>query len=151
MKGTLIRTIILLTLLLTGYYFVVLRPQPNNSALAIHHATLLQNRLYLVELTRLDETSPNFDPDRTNLVGLLRETNRAGLEQIQSDTSTNNADLLNESSEVYNKQTILLDKVFETKSYEEGVEILTSTESAELLTEQTNLILKLEFLLQRSD
>ncbi len=53
--------------------------------------------------------------------------------------------LLSETKKIYEEQESLLERVFETKTYEEGVEILKSDQTVGLLTRHTNLILEYKF------
>jgi len=166
MKDTLVKTFVFLILLLAGYYFLFLGPKlafPSKllqaeERLAQHHSNLLQNRLSFVELTRLDPNSTGFNLEKSNLVLIVKKTNEEGLNalekqselpKIDNDINSRYESLLGETRTVYEDQEKLLEKVFATDSYQEGVEILYSEEAIELLTRQTNLILEYDFLLSR--
>ena len=111
-----------------------------------------------MELTKLDSNSPGFDLEKSNLVTIVKKTNEEGLKalsgqselpKIDNDLNNRYKSLLEETKTVYEDQEKLLEKVFATDSYEEGIEILYSEEAIELLTRQTNLILEYDFLLSR--
>ena len=160
------RTVLLLLLLSLGYVFLILRPKINlaNKALeaekivAEHHSNLLQNRLAYVQLSKLDSESPSFDHEKSELIATIKKTNKEGLKNIEEEheipelnENINNDydELLQTTQEVLEKQNNLLNKVFQTSSFEQGTIILKSNEAIEILTEQTNLILKYEFLLSK--
>jgi hypothetical protein len=166
MKGTLVKTLIFFILLLAGYYFLFLGPKlafPSKllqaeERLAQHHFKLLQNRLSFVELTRLDPNSAGFSLEKSNLVLIVNKTNEEGLNDLENppklpevnkELSDRYQELLNETRKIYENQNKLLEKVFDTDSYEVGVEILKSDESIKLLTRQTNLILEFEYWLSQ--
>ncbi len=137
----LVKTLILVAAISGIYYFFFLKPSIKaQKELAQNHANLVQNRLAYVELTRLDPKSASFDIEKSNLVAKLKETNKKGLE----DSSTSLA-----TRQIYERQNKLLEKVFATKSYQEGVSVLKSQEAVSLLTDQTNLILEMEFQLEK--
>jgi hypothetical protein len=81
-------------------------------------------------LAKLDSKNPSFDIQKSNLVGIIKETNRKGLEKPINA----------EEKRFFEKQNEILTKVFATNSYEEGVAILKSDESIKLLSDQANLI-----------
>jgi hypothetical protein len=166
MKGTLVKTFVLLILLLAGYYFLFLGPKlafPNKllqteERLAKHHSSLLQNRLSFVELTKLDPNSASFNLEKSSLVATVKETNEEGLNalkkqselpKIDNDLNSRYESLLEETRSVYEDQERLLEKVFATDSYQAGVGILKSDESIKILTKQTNLILEYDFWLKK--
>ncbi|MCH8748462.1 hypothetical protein IH781_01800 [Patescibacteria group bacterium] len=86
------KTIFLAAILLVGYYFGWLRPQlalpkaliEAQTQLAQHHAMLLQNRLALTELTRLDSTSANVHQEKGKLLATLERTNDEGLNALNN-------------------------------------------------------------------
>ena len=119
-----------------------------------HAFNLTQNRLSFVQLTRLNPKSASFDFEKSDLVGTLQKTIKEGLEAFEAKRETPSIDpklserfpaLLEETKEIYKRQDGLLKRVFETKSYGEGVAIMKSSEAIELLTKQTNLILEYQF------
>lgn len=126
----LIKTLIFLAVLSIGYYLFGLQAKSKEVELSKRYFNLVQNRTVYVGLTKLNPKDINFDWNKSNLVGILRETNKNGLEIAKSD----------KEKEIYIRQKSLLDKVFATKSYEEGVAILKSKDSVTLLTDQTKLI-----------
>ncbi len=97
---------------------------------SIHYANMVKNKLAYVNLAKLDSKSPGFDTEKTNLVGIIKETNKDGLEKP----------LDNKEKEIFTRQNTILNKVFATKSYEDGVVILKSQESVANLADQTKLI-----------
>lgn len=160
------RTVLLLILFLASYYLLILRPQltlPNKllkaeRQLSRHRSTLLQNRLALVELTRLDPDSAGFNLEKSSLVATVQETNKEGLEALTKPTAIPEVDkklsgryqeLLSETRGIYEEQGEFLKRVFATDSYKEGVEILRSDGAISILTDQTNLILEFEYYLNR--
>ena len=149
--------------LLLGYYLLVLQPRlllPNKlsqtqNELAKHHTSLLQNKIAFVHLAKLNSSSGNFDFDKTNLVGLIQESNRAGLEnaskvdandlpEVISKLTNRYPDLLLETTKLYEDQQKLLERIFATDSYEAGMQVIKSDESVNLLLVQTKLILEFE-------
>jgi len=161
--------ILAITLLLFGtYYLFFLRPKlelasnllNSEKILARHHTNLLQNRLSYIELTRLDPKRANFNLEKSSLVGTLQKTNEEGLKNINEDKEIAKIDgklterfpaLLAETKKIYEDQESLLEKVFATKSYAEGIVILKSEEAINLLTRQTNLILEYQFWLEKME
>ena len=124
------------------YYFLFLKPKIErqekitSAAAEINIGLLLlvQNRIAYIELTRLDADSVNFNAEKSALVATLKKTNREGLDNPEID---------DKAKEIFQRQDKLLERVFATKSFEEGAAILKSEEGLELLTDQTNLILHL--------
>ena len=165
MKGFILKIFVLLALLLSVFYFFFLRPKYNQNklegaqnTLSLHHSNLLQNRLSFIELTKLDSNSATYNFDKLNLIGILQESNQKGLKDlgdhfeipdIDKELSERSSGLMIETRDAYEKQNILLEKVFATTSYEEGIKILRSGESVSILTDQTNLLLELEYYLTR--
>ena len=161
-----VKILILLGLFLIGYYFLILGPRLAMSEKAAqlekkisqHYFNLLQNRLTFVELTRLDPDSAAFNLEKSNLVGTLEKTKKEGLELVKKENNIPKVDnklsnefplLLTDTENFYKEQEELLKKVFETKSYEKGVEILKTDDAIKLLTKQTNLILKYQYWLEK--
>lgn len=155
---------ILTTLLITAvlfslYYVFFLKPDQERlndlieaeKILTLHKTNLTQNRLSYVALTKLDPGSLNFDPERSELVLTLRNTGKDGLQLIKDWNTLPRVErklnerfplLLDSTENVYRNQDKLLEKVFATSSYEDGLDILKSTEAIILLTQQSNLILE---------
>lgn len=132
--SVLIKTIIFLAILSTGYYFFARAEIQKEKNISSHWANLVKNKLSYVGLAKLDSKDPGFDIEKSNLIGIIKETNKIGLEKP----------LNNKEKDIFIRQNAILDKVFATKSYEEGVSILKSKESVNLLSDQTNLIQELE-------
>lgn len=157
-----LKILVFVLLLFGSYYLFILKPSlelPNKllkaeKTISEHSSTLTQNRLSFVELTRLDPNSANFSIEKSNVISKLKETNKEGLDLIQKQGSIPEIDeeltkrfsiLLSETKKIYEEQENLLERVFETKTYEEGVEILKSDQAVGLLTRHTNLILEYKF------
>lgn len=162
----LIKTLLFSALLFLSYYLFFLKPQIKikneilyaKKILSLHKNTLAQNRLSYIALTRLDPKDPNFENQKSKVVETLRKTNQEGIKVVENPDQPPNpkiippqdfSSLLSETKRIYEDQNKLLEKVFATKSYEEGVAIIKSPEGIEILTRQTNLILKYEFYLRR--
>ena len=126
-----IKILFVLGLLSAGYYFGYLLPhQAKNREVSIHHSNLVQNRTAYVGLAKLNSQDPSFDSQKSNLIDIIRVTNSKGLEKP----------LNNEEKRIFEKQNEILVRVFATKSYEEGVVILKSNESLQLLIDEAELI-----------
>lgn len=126
-----LKVVLILAVISAGYYFAYLSPHQIKIKLASeHYSNLVQNRTAYVSLAKLDSSSPDFDIQRSNLIGIIRETNKKGL----------NDPINNEEKLLLEKQNDILSRVFATSSYEEGVVILKSEESVQLLKEQAELI-----------
>jgi hypothetical protein len=166
MRQFLLRFIFLFIIVLTSYYFLFLVPKIKlpkilseaEDILGNHHYNLLQNRLALVELTKFDPNTDNLNLKTSSLVETIQKTNEEGLRELEKDNQLSKIDpeldkrfpqLLIETKEVYQKQNIILEKIFNTDSFEAGIEIIRSKESVENLTKQTNLILEYEFWLKK--
>lgn len=158
----LFKVLIIASLIFIGYYFILLKPkidQPQKLAktqtiLSSHKNSLIQNKVSFVELSKLNPNSPGFEYEKKELVETLKvsiENGKASIENpeklpdINKGLSERHPGLLEETKQVYLDQEQLLKKVFATKSFEEGVEIMRSDESIRLLTKQTNLILEYDF------
>ena len=159
--------ILAVTLLLFGsYYLFFLRPKLElaNSLLQAEKTlggqmfNLTQNRVAYVELTRLEPKGENFNLEKSNLVGTLQKTIKEGrdllagevkIPKINPELTERFPTLLEETKAFYERQDDFLKKVFQTKSYPEGVVLMKSQEAVDLLTKQTNLILEYQFWLGR--
>lgn len=129
--GFAIKILVFLTIVSGSYYFLYLKPQQEKNKLnSVHYSNLVQNRSAYINLAKLDEKNPDFDTQRLNLTGIIRETNAKGLENP----------LTAEEKRVLEKQAEILAKVFATKSYQEGLAILKSEESLKLLADEAKLI-----------
>jgi len=165
----LILKILFFTLLLSaGYYIFLLKPKLElpeklltvEKTLIIHQSILTQNRLAYAELTKLDPENASFTSDSTNLVQTLEATQKDGLKtlseknnipEINSLTKSEFEELLNETETIYIGQEELMKEVLATEKYKDAISILKSKEGVNLLTRQTNLILKYQFWLEKID
>lgn len=129
-----IKSLIILALLSTAYFFYARAEVSKEKNISIHYSNLVKNKLAYINLAKLDPKKPGFDIEKSNLIGIIQETNRIGLEKPLNDRE----------KEIFTRQNAILEKVFATKSYQEGVIVLKSTESVLLLTDQTKLISELE-------
>ncbi len=125
-----LKALFLFLLLIGGYYFFSKVQIAKERVLTIHYSNLVQNKISYLNLAKLNPKDPSFDMQKSNLVGIIKETNKRGLEKPLSD----------KEKEIFERQNKILEKVFATKSYEEGVTILKSPESVKLLVDQTELI-----------
>lgn len=159
--------VVLTSFILFSVYFIAfLRPNVIKNQnisqtvqiLTHHKNTLTQNRIAFLNLARLNTNSVNFDGERSSLVNSLKETNSKGISDtevkntianINGELSKRFPELLMDTRSVYEEQTAILDKVFATKTFDEGVEILRSSEAVDLLTRQTNLILEYEWWIEK--
>lgn len=126
-----LKVLAILVLVLAGYYFGYLKPhQETVKKIASHYSNLVKNRTAYVDLAKLDPEDSNFDVQKSNLISIIKETNTKGLEKPLNDTE----------KDIFVKQNALLEKVFATGSYNDGVVILKSEESIKLLTDEADLI-----------
>lgn len=126
---------IILAVISVGYYFGYLKPhQAKVREASIHYSNLIQNRTAYINLAKLNSDDPSFDTQRSNLIDIIKETNAKGLKEPLNDTE----------KQIFERQNNLLEKVFATKSYEEGVEILKSDESIKLLKDMSDLLAELQ-------
>ncbi len=132
------KSLVILMLLSTAYFFYIRSEASKEKNISVHYANLIKNKLSYVSLAKLNPDKPGFDSEKSNLVEIIKETNKIGLEKPFND----------KEKEIFTRQKVILEKVFATKSYEEGVTILKSMESVTLLTEQTKLIEELSPLLR---
>lgn len=102
--------------------------------ITFHYYNLVQNKIAYVNLAKLDPKNPSFDSQKSSLIEIIKKTNKDDLENP----------INNREKEILVRQNSILQKVFATKSYEEGLEILRSPESIANLTDQTKLIEDLE-------
>ncbi len=163
LKG-LIKVLIIFTLFASSYYLFFLRPSIENqkriseikNELEKHTNYLVQNRIAYLQLTKLSPKSRHFQEEVTSLIDILQKTQKQGIEFIEQKSSPLEinskyeiSNILKQTKDFYNEQEKLMKKALSTMSYKEGLEILKSDESLELLTKQTNLILEYEFLLNK--
>lgn len=162
----LVKILAITLLLFGGYYLFFLRPklELTNSLIQAEKTlggqmfNLTQNRVAYLELTHLEPKGGNFNLEKSNLVGTLQKTIKEGRDSLAGGVKIPNIDpklterfptLLEETKTFYERQDKLLKKVFETKSYPEGVALMKSQEAVDLLTKQTNLILESQFWLDK--
>lgn len=138
-KGSLTKIFVFLILLTFGYYFFSRFFIEKEKSLFFHYSNLLQNKIAYVSITKLNPKDPAFDIQKENVIGIIKETNKKGLENP----------INNREKEIFIRQQAILTKVYATKSYEEGVAILKSPESVANLTDQTKLIQELNSRIQK--
>jgi len=165
---TLIKIISILGLLYYIYFFAIIKPRIEHRRLVnqakliltIQKESLVQNKLLYVELAKSDSNSANFVNDKSDLVGNINKSTIEGLNNlskypqipdINTELVKEYPKILIETRRIYEEQEKLLNKVFATKSFEEGVKILKSDEAVDLLTKQTNLILEYQFWIENTD
>lgn len=130
-----LKVVAILAVISVGYYFGYLKPyQAKVREASIHYSNLIQNRTAYINLAKLDPDDPSFDIQKSNLIDIIKETNTKGLKEPLNDTE----------KQVFEKQNNLLERVFATKSYEDGVEILKSDESIKLLKDMSGLLAELQ-------
>lgn len=138
------------------YYLLILAPvlkqsqnlRETKKVLQLHHINLVQNRLSYVELARLNWNSANFQSETSDLVETIQDTQARGAElaaEYPSVPDIGGLDidylrLISDTSELFGNQAILLEQITQTESYDEGLEIVKSQESVDLLMKQTKLI-----------
>ncbi|KKQ81648.1 MAG: hypothetical protein UT06_C0057G0005 [Candidatus Woesebacteria bacterium GW2011_GWA1_38_8] len=106
----------------------------------------------------LISNSANFNAEKVSAVNTLKTTREKGLSDIENYKVIPNVNkelynrlpyLLSDLKRVYEEQNEILDKVYTTKSYDEGLTILKSEKAVKLLTMQTNLILEYEYWIEK--
>jgi hypothetical protein len=124
------------------------------NVLSSYRNNLTQNKISFIGLSKLNPNSSGFEYEKNELVESLQTSidkggktseNPEKLPNINIELSERYPGLLEETNKVYQDQESLLEKVFATKSFEEGIEIMRSEESVQLLIKQTNLILEYDF------
>lgn len=167
MKSFIPRILLFLLLILLGYYFFFLKPQlilpqtlfKAKISFTLHRTNLLQNRLALIELARLNPNNPNRDQERTQLLSQLQTANQQGLINIKSQPATKNlpefsqalAHLLTHHQTLLQDQQTLADQLTQIDSFSAQLELLESPNTITLLTDQTNLILEYDHWLKKID
>ncbi len=88
------------------------------------------------------------------MVAIVEQTGRQGLEVIEkartgSKTTTKLVPkwqgMLGVGEDIYQRQREMLDKLYGQKTFADGMKVLRSPEAVGLVTDQTNLILELEY------
>ncbi len=130
LSGVIIKTLILLIIFAAGYYFFGKIEAQKKKDASLHYSNLVKNKLAYVSLARLNPKNDGFDIEKSNLIGIIKDTNKT---ELKNPINAKEKGILT-------RQNTILEKVFATKSYEEGVFILKSEESVALLTDQTKLI-----------
>lgn len=164
-KNILIKTILISFLFILTYYFLVLLPskirsknlQEAQKEVSLHYINLLQNRLAYTELIKLDSDSPNFNLEKTELVNQIKNTNDKGQKKlkengkvfISSNLQKKYEAILQNTEDFFKDQENILNEVFATDSFTEGIDILKSGQSIEILTRQTNIILEFQWFLNQ--
>ncbi len=163
---TLLQTLFISAILFSGYYFLYLKPNiqlaknisQTETILTLHKNTLTQNRIAFVGLTHLNPDSPIFSLDTSNLLAILQNTENEGLDQINSHQylpktnildSNSYSELLKKTENIYTSQQNLVGQIKTTKTYKEGLEILKSQDSINLLTNETKVILEYQYYIDK--
>jgi len=159
---TLVQILLISLVLFLTYYFFYLKPKIESAKnraetrkiLSLQEDNLIQNRLAFVELTKLDPKSSILNLNSSDIMQTLERTHKTGLDLIKNEssipknttiTNDNYNALTSKSESIFNDQKKILYDVINTKSYKDGVAILKSKESIDLLTRQTNLILEYQY------
>jgi hypothetical protein len=172
----LIKIIFLLFLFLFFYYVLFLNADSKFSDTLIESEKYLnkqknylsQSRIALVEMIKMDPDSKNFVLDKRNSLKTIKEINEKALEEadnkfdLQNTTSFPNeySDFINKELKTElnnlsekNKNFLLEQKDFlselEAVNFPDQTEFLKSDRSIKFLTDQTNLILEYDFLLEK--
>lgn len=142
MLSSITKIIGFLAIFLLGYYFFFLKPQAEVAAkiktFSKYHSNLVQNRLAYIELTKLNPKDPNAQFQKNGLLSKINETQKEGLSFDDSKIH-----------QIYERQTKIIEELKTQKTFKEGVTLLKGLESVSNLADQTNLILELEFQLER--
>lgn len=156
-------TLILLLVLVAGYYFIHLKPQiadmrnarEASKILAEYEHILVQNRLALVELTRVDPNLPGASLQAAGLISKIEGTidsasdilaNPYELSFVKNDElSARYPQIIEEVKNNLQGQKTLIEELKGAQSYSEGIEVLTSNTTISLITRLTNLILEIQF------
>ena len=161
-----LKTLFISLAIFSTYYYFFLKPNielaqirsETIKILSLHKDTLIQNRIAYITLTQLDPDSANFNAEKVSAVNTLKTTREKGLSDIENNKVIPNVNkelynrlpyLLSDLKRVYEEQNEILDKVYTTKSYDEGLTILKSEKAVKLLTMQTNLILEYEYWIEK--
>lgn len=132
--STIVKILFFLVLIIAGYYFFSKLLITKEKDLAFHYSNLVQNKIAYINLAKINPKDPSFGIQKSNLIGIVKETNKKGLENPINSSE----------KEIFTRQNVILEKVYSTKSYEEGISILKSPESVKLLSDQTVLIEELK-------
>jgi hypothetical protein len=158
----LFKVLVITIFIFTGYYFLFLKPKTEmpqkivdtKNILSSYRNSLTENKISFIELSKLNPNSASFEYEKNELVEIIKASIENGkqtsenpniIPQVNSKLSERYPGLLEETNEVYLDQEHLLKQVFATNSFEEGVEIMRSDKSVQILTKQTNLILEYDY------
>ncbi len=139
-----LKTLLLLGIVLLFYFIFIFIPtskrtsQKNNLTKA--YFNLVQNRTALVNLAKLDPNSPTLNEDKSQSLSMLDETIKTGLENLPKLESN----VQEEYKRIFEEQKSVLSALKQKKSFEEGISLLKSDKVIRLLTDEANLILKLQ-------
>lgn len=140
--NNLLRVVVLLLILIGAYYIFFLIPKVQAAAkvktFTEYHSNLVQNRISYVDLTKLKPNDSNVQSQKNALLLKISETQKQGVNFTDKRVK-----------DIYERQSRLIEKLKNSKTFEEGINLLKGQESVVLLTDQTNLILELEFQLER--
>lgn len=117
------------------------------------HLYLLQNRLSLTELARLNEKSKDFNGNSTYLILTVKETNNKALESLRKKPNFDKSiDELFSRTELFLKnQQQLINDLQKEESFPKKMSLLKSKHSIALLTDEGNLILAYNFWIDKLD
>ena len=87
-----LKTVVFTLILLSGYYFLFLKPKleiPNalldaRKKLSVHYYTLVENRASYTEFTRLDTTGGNLEYEKGEIIAKIKKTNEEGLKDLEN-------------------------------------------------------------------
>ncbi len=165
--GVIFLQILILSLVLfASYYLFILKPKAEyrknisetSKILSLYKNVLTQNRLAYIALTKLNPDSANVNAEKSTALERLKIAQEDiseytaiynSISDIDNELSSRFPKIVSEVQNIVSRQKEILDKVYTTGSYEEGREILVSEESVELLTDETNLILEIEWWRER--
>lgn len=154
-------TVVFLSFLFSFYYLFFLSPRlvligqidKTQSYLKSTNLYLLQNRISLTELARLDNNSGDFNGSAAYLIRTIKETNSRGLESLKSQHSLSNLKDAGVSDKSINKlsdsaksffsdQERFVNDLLKEEDFSKKLSLLKSKRSVSLLTREGNLILE---------
>ena len=157
--------ILTFTSVFLGVYILFFAPTPSKvneakNTLRTHKNTLIQSRISIVELAKLNPSSSNFEIEKQSLLEKLQQTNKEGLDKLETldqipkvDTELEKRfpDLLSETRTLYEEQAEIINEVTSSPSYNSGIAVLKEDKTIKLLTKQNNLILEFEHWIEKID